>query len=116
MELWRRSIGELIAGGKRALGFWGAPPRAALEEASARHPGAPWLDLDVFREAPRSRAVPEAFCHIIRNCVDNALTAAGWRILRFGGREINDRPADCLRTVRRVVRRLGGEQSAGEEV
>jgi hypothetical protein len=76
VELWRGSIEELIAGGKRALGFWGAPPRAALEEAAARHPGTPWLDLDVFHGAPRSRAVPNAFCHIIRNCVDNALAAA----------------------------------------
>ena len=41
---------------------------------------------------------------------DNALTVAGWRILRFSGREINDRPVDCVRVVRRAVRRLGGEQ------
>ena len=76
MELWRGSIGELIKSGRRALGFWGAPPRAALEAAAAAHPGAPWLDLDVFRGAPRSRAVPDAFCHIIRNCVENAVAAA----------------------------------------
>jgi hypothetical protein len=76
VELWRASIGELLTSGRRALGFWGAPPREALEEAAARHPGAPWLDLDVFHGAPRSRAVPDAFCHIIRNCVDNALAAA----------------------------------------
>jgi hypothetical protein len=76
VELWRASIGELLASGRRALGFWGAPPRAVLEEVSARHPDAVWLDLDVFRDAPRSRAVPSAFCHIIRNCVDNALAAA----------------------------------------
>jgi hypothetical protein len=75
VELWRASIGELLAAGRRALGFWGAPPRAVLEEVSALHPDAVWLDLDVFRDAPRSRAVPPAFCHIIRNCVDNALAA-----------------------------------------
>lgn len=40
---------------------------------------------------------------------DNALTCAGWRILRFSGREIRFRPEACLRTVRRAVKRLGGE-------
>lgn len=47
---------------------------------------------------------------------DNALTAAGWRILRFGGGEIIDNSADCVRTVRRVVRRLGGEQAKEGDV
>ncbi|MFO7676658.1 MAG: DUF559 domain-containing protein [bacterium] len=40
---------------------------------------------------------------------DNALAADGWRILRFSGREITRKPAECVRTVRRAVRRLGGE-------
>lgn len=45
---------------------------------------------------------------------DNALTAAGWRVLRFSGREINQDPAKCLRTVRRTVRRLGGTSSPAD--
>ncbi|MFO7638545.1 MAG: DUF559 domain-containing protein [bacterium] len=40
---------------------------------------------------------------------DNALTAAGWRILRFSGSEIEGDLGDCARTVRRTVSRLGGE-------
>lgn len=39
---------------------------------------------------------------------DNALTAGGWRILRFSGREINGRVEDCAKTVRRTITRLGG--------
>ena len=39
---------------------------------------------------------------------DNALTANGWRILRFAGREIRHDPHDCALLVRRAVRRLGG--------
>lgn len=39
---------------------------------------------------------------------DNTLTSAGWRILRFSGREILKDPALCLNTIRRTVRRLGG--------
>lgn len=40
---------------------------------------------------------------------DNRLTSSGWRILRFSGREINRTPAECVRVVKRTVRRLGGE-------
>jgi len=39
---------------------------------------------------------------------DNTLTAAGWRILRFSGREIIRKPQECLQTIRRTARRLGG--------
>jgi len=39
---------------------------------------------------------------------DNVLTCAGWRILRFSGREITSDPESCLRTIRRAVRKLGG--------
>ncbi|MEO0080621.1 MAG: DUF559 domain-containing protein [candidate division WOR-3 bacterium] len=39
---------------------------------------------------------------------DNRLTAAGWRILRFSGREIMAEPESCLKLVKQAVRLLGG--------
>jgi very-short-patch-repair endonuclease len=39
---------------------------------------------------------------------DNVLTADDWRILRFSGRELRDRPEECLKVIRRTIRRLGG--------
>jgi len=39
---------------------------------------------------------------------DNALTTAGWRILRFSGRRILRAPQQCLDTIQRTVLRLGG--------
>ena len=39
---------------------------------------------------------------------DNALTADGWRILRFSGREIQRDPVRCLKIIRRTIRLLGG--------
>lgn len=39
---------------------------------------------------------------------DNVLTAAGWRVLRFSGREISREPGECLKTIRKMVRRLDG--------
>jgi very-short-patch-repair endonuclease len=39
---------------------------------------------------------------------DNALTTAGWHILRFSGRRVLGDADQCVETVRRTVRRLGG--------
>jgi hypothetical protein len=66
------SLKEIRARHERVVGFFGAPPREVLLEAATRH-GAPLVDLDVDYRAPGTKAVPRTYCHIIRNCVDNAL-------------------------------------------
>jgi hypothetical protein len=73
VRLSRDSLAEIIESGEPVLGFWGVPPRDALERTAARFDDLPYFDLDVFRGAPASQILPDAFCHIIRNCVDNAL-------------------------------------------
>lgn len=73
MRLSRDSLAEILERGEPVLGFWGAPPREVLEQTAARFDDRPYFDLDVFRGAPSTRTLPDAFCHIIRNCVDNAL-------------------------------------------
>jgi hypothetical protein len=77
MRLCRDTLGEILERGEPVLGFWGAPPRSELEAAAERFPGRSFFDLDVHRDAPATRTVPDAFCHIIRNCVDNALALGG---------------------------------------
>lgn len=72
-RLVQRDLAELIESREQVIGFWGAPPREALREAARRHPGLGFFDLDVYHRAPESRVVPDAYCHVIRNCVDNAL-------------------------------------------
>ncbi len=39
---------------------------------------------------------------------DNALTSGGWKVLRFSGKEILDHTGQCMRVVRRTVKRMGG--------
>jgi hypothetical protein len=73
VRLFRGSLAEALSGAEPLAGFWGAPPREALEDACRRHGGARLFDLDVHHDAPRSGILPDAFCHIIRNCVDNAV-------------------------------------------
>ena len=72
------SLDEVRSRADKVIGFFGAPPHSALEEAEARF-GLPLFDLDVFYGAPQSKIVPDAYCHIIRNCVDNAV-ALGSRL------------------------------------
>ncbi len=43
---------------------------------------------------------------------DNYLTVAGWRILRFSGKEIRRNTADCLRLIKEMVAKLGGQDRA----
>ncbi|MDD5308080.1 MAG: hypothetical protein PHU25_12230 [Deltaproteobacteria bacterium] len=69
------TIPEILARPGRLVGFYGVPPREALKEAADRH-GADLVDLDIDYGAPVSRVVPDAYCHIIRNCVDNAAALA----------------------------------------
>ncbi len=73
MFLCRLKPAEIISSRQKVIGFWGAPPAHALEQAAERFPGAGFLDLDVFFGAPVSGVLPDAYCHIIRNCIDNAL-------------------------------------------
>ena len=66
------TVGEIRAIGRPLVGFYGAPPREILLDAARRHDGL-LVDLDVDYRAPAAKIVPDAYCHIIRNCVDNAL-------------------------------------------
>jgi hypothetical protein len=66
------SLDEIISRGGRFIGFFGAPSAADLKSAADRYQ-LPFVDLDIYYGAPATHRVPDAFCHIIRNCVDNAV-------------------------------------------
>ncbi|MDH7481557.1 MAG: hypothetical protein QHH26_06230 [Armatimonadota bacterium] len=55
------------------IGYWGCPPREVIAQASRKHPYDEFIDLDVDLGAPPSHLVPDAYCQIITNIVDNAL-------------------------------------------
>ena len=54
------------------IGYYGHPPREALEEARCRY-GGEFVDLDVAAGASPSGVLPGAYCKILTNIVDNAL-------------------------------------------
>jgi hypothetical protein len=66
------TLGEILKQHERLVGFFGAPPRELLLDAAGRHK-APLVDLDIDYGSPASALLPKAYCHIIRNCVDNAV-------------------------------------------
>lgn len=73
MKLCRLHLSDVLAQNQPIIGFWGAPPRSVLLEMAQRHKDVPFFDLDIYFNAPQSKLVPDAYCHIIRNCVDNAM-------------------------------------------
>ncbi|MDJ0766365.1 MAG: hypothetical protein QNJ97_25540 [Myxococcota bacterium] len=66
------TIDQIKAKWDQVIGFWGVPPREKLISAASEL-GLGLVDLDVAYGAPASRHLPSAYCHIIRNCVDNAI-------------------------------------------
>lgn len=106
MKLCRDDLDSVVSGDREVIGFWGAPPLEALEAAARRFPEAEFFDLDVFYGAPRTGSLPDAFCHIIRNCVDNAAALSGRLrcVVAATGRE----KCDSGRFAARLVEELTG--------
>ena len=55
------------------IGYWGCPPRHVLAKAGRSHSYDEFIDLDVDMSAPTSGLVPDNYCQIVTNIVDNAL-------------------------------------------
>ncbi len=51
------------------VGFWGYPDPAVV----ARYPDAQFVDLDIDLGAPDRKILPENYCKIIKNIINNAL-------------------------------------------
>lgn len=56
----------------KKIGFYGYPPREVLEEQRGRF-GGELVDLDVDLGAPDYKVLPDVYCHIIKNIVNNAI-------------------------------------------
>ena len=55
------------------IGFWGYPHPDKINEAKEKYPNSEWIDLDIEIGAPKSAILPESYCKIIRNIIDNTL-------------------------------------------
>ena len=58
---------------KFIIGFWGYPHPDIIEKTKKNYPNAEWIDLDIDFEYPKTNILPESYCKIIRNIIDNAM-------------------------------------------
>jgi hypothetical protein len=59
---------------KGKIGFYGCPKKEVTGEIRRRFPECEWVDLDIDYGKPDSGIIPRAYCKIIRNIIDNALS------------------------------------------
>ena len=57
----------------KKIGFWGYPDPKIVEDIKKKCPNADWIDLDIDFSYPKTNILPEAYCKIIRNIIDNAV-------------------------------------------
>ena len=55
------------------IGFWGYPDPDIVEKVKKNYPNAEWIDLDIDFYYPKTNILPESYCKIIRNIVDNTM-------------------------------------------
>lgn len=55
------------------IGFWGYPDPEIIAKLKSEHPDATWIDLDVDFNYPDTNILPDAYCKIIKNVINNAV-------------------------------------------
>lgn len=59
---------------KKVIGIWGYPDPEIFLQIREKFPQHEIIDLDINYEAPNSGILPDAYCRIIKNIIDNAIT------------------------------------------
>lgn len=67
------NLQKIINENKKAIGLWGYPDPDIFMQAREDYPGHKIIDLDINYEAPNSGILPDAYCRIIRNIIDNSV-------------------------------------------
>lgn len=57
----------------KKIGFWGYPDPKIISKLKKDYPNSDWVDLDVDFGYPDSNILPDAYCKIIKNIVNNAI-------------------------------------------
>ncbi|MDD3238132.1 MAG: hypothetical protein PHV37_08570 [Candidatus Gastranaerophilales bacterium] len=58
---------------KNIIGFWGYPHPNVIKRYKDAYPQADWVDLDIDFSYPDTKILPESYCKIIKNIINNAL-------------------------------------------
>lgn len=57
----------------RKIGFWGYPHPEVISRIKSEYPDVQWFDLDIDLGIPEANILPESYCKIIKQIINNAL-------------------------------------------
>lgn len=58
---------------REVIGFWGYPNPQVIKETKKEYPNAKWVDLDIDFNYPDYKILPESYCKIIKNVINNSM-------------------------------------------
>lgn len=67
------TVNELKKNNRRYVAIWGYPNPDVLYEMKIKYPNHEFIDIDVNYKAVSCAILPDAYCKIIRNIIDNAI-------------------------------------------
>ena len=59
-------------GKKSVIGFWGYPPPELIKKIKQGNPSAKWVYLDIDLGAEDKRILPDSYCKIVKNIINNS--------------------------------------------
>jgi len=69
------------------IGFWGYPDPEIVEEVKSDYPNADWVDLDLDFGYSDRNILPESYCKIIKNIVNNSFEIKPVKIIAPIGKD-----------------------------
>lgn len=67
------TIKDFLNRSERLIAIWGYPDPYVLDEMQKKYPNHSFIDLDINYNAPSFGIIPDAYCVIIKNMINNAL-------------------------------------------
>lgn len=72
---------------KEKIGFWGYPDPSITENIKQEYPNCEWIDLDLDFGYPDRNILPESYCKIIKNIINNSLEIKPTKIIAPIGKD-----------------------------
>lgn len=72
---------------REKIGFWGYPAPDIIEKTKKEYPNAEWIDLDIDFGYPDLNLLPESYCKIIKNIINNSLAIKPVKIIAPIGKD-----------------------------
>lgn len=98
-------ISEILDNDERIIGMWGYPHPNMLNHMKNIYKNHKFVDFDVNYNVPSSNILPEAYCRIILNIIDNAIHLKGKTDLILAS--IGEEKCDSGRLAAKVLKDLG---------